>query len=689
MGSDGVKAFANVVKQINAAEIPLKKTNTMVDKLWTSMKNTINWQISSSALHGLMSGLQGAFRYAQDLNTSLNNIRIVTGANVEEMAAFAAEANKAAKALNATTTAYTDASLIYFQQGLSKEEVKERADVTIKMANVTRQSATEVSNQLTAIWNNFDDGTKSLEYYADVLTKLGAATASSTDEIAGGLEKFAAVADTIGLSYEYAASALATITSNTRQSEEVVGTALKTIFARIQGLNLGETLDDGTTLNKYSEALQKVGISIFDSAGQLKKMDDILDEMGSKWQTLSQEQQVALAQTVAGVRQYNQLVSLMDNWNNGDSDSMSANLATAYGSTGELQKQADIYADSWEAAQKKVQASAEALYSALIDDEFFVGLLNGASSLLDILNEVISGLGGVKGLLSTITTYILTIARTKFSDELKRLTAPSEAKKAKQDMQTKLTATEELAKMSGEKSNSSYEMSTQSKVQSQSAQIQKQILANMDKMSNKQREIVGGQLAQYESLGKILVEKGKLLDASEKEIRSNERNLKMQQRTLQMEQAKAKAKNAKIESVQGTGNLLNRKSKGFTQEEIDKVNSARQAAGLNNLTEDQTKTLMIDSKSLHGAAETSHLEKYQAILAQINSELDAAKVKVSNISFVPVEQSLNKYRETSIATQAVLDSLFPKEGVIGPGFLASFNALDKELQEIVIEAAGG
>jgi hypothetical protein len=45
----------------------------------------------------------------------LNNIRIVTGNSVDEMAKFAQEANKAAKALSTTTTAYTDASLIYFQ----------------------------------------------------------------------------------------------------------------------------------------------------------------------------------------------------------------------------------------------------------------------------------------------------------------------------------------------------------------------------------------------------------------------------------------------------------------------------------------------------------------------------------------------------------------------------------------------
>jgi TP901 family phage tail tape measure protein len=113
---------------------------------------------------------------------------------------------------------------------------------------------------MTAVWNNFDDGSKALEHYADVMTALGAATASSSDEIAGGLEKFAAIAKTIGLSYEYAASALATVTAVTRQSEDVVGTAFKTIFGRMEGLELGQTLDDGVTLNKYSEALSSVGV---------------------------------------------------------------------------------------------------------------------------------------------------------------------------------------------------------------------------------------------------------------------------------------------------------------------------------------------------------------------------------------------------------------------------------------------
>jgi hypothetical protein len=74
-----------------------------------------------------------------------------------------------------------------------------------------------------------------------------------------------AIGDTVGLSFEYATAALATITAETRQSEEVVGTALKTIFSRMEGLKMGESLEDGTDLNKYSNTLLAVGVNIKDA----------------------------------------------------------------------------------------------------------------------------------------------------------------------------------------------------------------------------------------------------------------------------------------------------------------------------------------------------------------------------------------------------------------------------------------
>lgn len=402
LGPTGDKAFVALAQSVINAEVPLKRTNALLDNFKKTLANTAKWQISSNLMHGVQGSLQKAYYYAKDLDKSLNDIRIVTGQSSDQMAQFAEKANKAAQALSTTTTNYTNASLIYYQQGLSDKEVADRTEVTIKMANAAGESASKVSDQLTAIWNNFYDGSKSLEYYADVMTKLGAYTASSTDEISAGVQKFASVANTIGLSYEYATSALATLTAKTRESADTVGNSLKTLFARIQGLTLGETLEDGTDLNKYSKALDKVGISIKDQQGELKDMNTILDEMMNKWDSLSRAEQVALAQTVGGVRQYTQLVNLMEN-----KDYFKELVGVAKNSEGTLQEQADIYAESWEASKKRVQASLEEIYKQLVDDKFFIGLNDTLSDTLNITSKLIDSLGGLPGVLSVVSTLML------------------------------------------------------------------------------------------------------------------------------------------------------------------------------------------------------------------------------------------------------------------------------------------
>lgn len=418
IGPEGQKAFVQLAQSIADADRNTLTLNSRISKMMLTLGNTVRWQIASAAVNQVVGAVQTTVGYAEDLNKSLNSIRIVSGQSADQMAKFAIQANKAAKALSATTLDYTDAALIYYQQGLAEEEVKARTEVTIKMANAAGESAKIVSDQLTAVWNNFYDGSKSLEYYADVMTKLGAATASSTDEISEGLEKFAAVAGTIGLSYEYATAALTTITSNTRESANVVGTALKTIFSRIQDLDLGNTLDDGTTLGTYSQALAKIGVNVLDVQGQLIKMDDILDQIAAKWDTLAKAQQVSLAQSVAGVRQYNQLVALMDNWNKTDADSMISNLGYIDAAEGTLTEQANIFAESWEGAANQVKASMQALYSDIIDDKFFIKLLNYLSEGIDSVDALIDGMGGIKPILIGIVGYIASAMSSQISPML-------------------------------------------------------------------------------------------------------------------------------------------------------------------------------------------------------------------------------------------------------------------------------
>lgn len=414
LGPAGTEAFLKVASSITQAELPLRRTNTLMNELWVTMKNTMRWQLTSSVLHGFVGSLEQAYGYSKNLDRSLNEIRIVSEKSAEDMARFAEQANKAAKALSTTTTNYTDASLIYYQQGLTDQEVLDRTETTIKMANVAGTTAETASQQLTAIWNNFYDGSQSLEHYADVMVKLGAATASSSDEISEGIEKFAAVANTVGLSYEYAASALATVTAQTRESASIVGTAFRTLFSRIQGLTQGETLDDGTTLNKYSQALATVGVKIKDTNGELKGMDEILDDLGSRWNTLAQDQKIALAETVAGVRQWTQLIALMDHW-----DFFKENLAMAQDADGALEQQAEIYAESWEAARDRTKAAAEDIYDSLINPDFYIKVDDLITPLLSGTADVIDAMGGMNGVLAASVLLINKVYGDKIAESLR------------------------------------------------------------------------------------------------------------------------------------------------------------------------------------------------------------------------------------------------------------------------------
>lgn len=523
LGPTGQAAFMDLSKAILASETPLKQTNVLVDKLWDSLKRTAGWQLSSTAIHSFIGAIQTAYNYAQDLNKSLNNIRIVTGYGSDRMAEFAKNANKAAKQLSATTLDYTNASLIYYQQGLDDKAVQERTDVTVKMANVTGTAAQTVSDQLTAVWENFmKDGEHTAEWYADVMTALGAATASSTDEIAEGLEKFAAVADTVGLSYEYATAALTTITAKTRQSADIVGTALKTLFARIEGLNLGETLDDGTTLNKYSSALNAVGVNIKDEAGQLKDMDEILDEIGAKWNTIGKDQQIALAQTVAGVRQYNQFIALMDNW-----DFMQENLQTVAKASGTLEEQNEIYAESWEAARKRVQAAAEGIYQDLLKDDFFIQLTDGFGSILEFIDKIIDSLGGLSGVLPGIALLVNKIFGDKIiagaqtlAHNLMNLTAAGRAANMKRDV----SRYEEVAQLQkGLNPNSGLRENNEAAAVSTTADrvlaIQKQILGVKGKITEEDRKHYQIILESVQASGEELQARAKQLDLAQEEAR--------------------------------------------------------------------------------------------------------------------------------------------------------------------------
>ncbi len=383
--------FSNIIKDSLTANVQLEKTTSFLDKMGETLTSTIRWGISSRLMNSFVGSVKGSFTYIKELDTSLSNIRIVTGKSADEMATFAKEANKAASALGSTTKTYTDASLIYFQQGLSDSEVKARAETTLKAANVTGQTGEEVSEQLTAVWNGYKVSAAETELYVDKLAAVAATTASDLEELSTGMSKVASAASIMGVDIDQLNGMLSTTISVTRQAPESVGTAFKTIFARIGDIEAGK---GEISLGEYTSKMKEIGFNVLDANNKLRNQGQVIEEIGSKWNTLSREQQIALTQTMAGARQYNNLLALFDNWS-----MYTKAIETSKNATGTLQKQQDIYMQSTEAHLKELTAAQEQFQASLLDPNTINEVADALKAMFNVFAKGVDALGGGAGVL--------------------------------------------------------------------------------------------------------------------------------------------------------------------------------------------------------------------------------------------------------------------------------------------------
>ena len=407
-GATGENAFRNLSSQLFNTNIQLRESHAILDKVASTLMNSARWTIASSVVNGFSRSIQQAYGYVKSLDSSLNNIRIVTGKSAEDMAAFAEQANKAAKELGTTTTDYTNAALIYAQQGLSDQEIARRSEITLKTANVTGQSTEAVSEELTAVWNGYKVNAEEAEIYVDRLAAVAATTASNLQELSTGMSKVASAANAMGVGEDKLAAQLSTIISATRQAPESVGTALRTVYARISDIQAGID-EDGVTLGNYSGKMADLGFNVLDTTGHLRDMGDVMEQIGNKWEDLTREQQVYLAQTMAGQRQYNNLLALFDNF-----EKYNEALLTAQEAEGVLQEQQDTRMESTTAHLKVLKASLEDMQDSLLDADSINTVADLLASTANLAASFIDSIGGGKAVLASLGT----IAMTVFSEQI-------------------------------------------------------------------------------------------------------------------------------------------------------------------------------------------------------------------------------------------------------------------------------
>lgn len=444
VGVNGQSAFNSITKSAYTFEAKIKNTESLLYKFSQTLNNTIKWNISSSIVNQFSGEIQKAVYFTKDLDKSLNNIRIVSGASKDEMADFAIEANNAAKALRTSTVEYSDAALVYFQQGMAADDVRKMTEATVMGANIAGESTEEMSNLLTSTMNGYKMAADDALTVTDKLAAVGAETAADFYELATGMSKVASMANAAGVDIDQLNAQLATIVSVTKEAPESIGTSLKTIYGRMLAFqnNATDLMEDEdgelfgapsveSALEKFSKATN-TQISLFettkDGTKVMRDLGDVMDEIGDAWQrTDDQAVKFGLSTALAGSRQQNRLVALFDSW-----DEYKDTVTTSLNAEGTTLKQNEVYMDSYAAHAKSLQASMESLYMELFNSDDMIGIV-------DILNEVIKGLttivdllGGLPGVLGVISGLM---TKTVFSKQLSGLASNLANKKIAEKFQ--------------------------------------------------------------------------------------------------------------------------------------------------------------------------------------------------------------------------------------------------------------
>lgn len=170
------------------------------------------------------------------------------------------------------------------------------------------------------------------------------------------------------------------------------------MFARYQDILAGQVDEDGQGINNVGKALERVGINIRDAEGGFKDFSDVLDELYPKWGQLSEVEQANITKALAGVRQRESLLVLLEN-----ETKYRKALTETMNAEGLASERYATYLDSVEAAQNRVTASWESLVMSTATSDMVKDFYDGASAALNFVEAI----GGIPTVLKIVIPLLI------------------------------------------------------------------------------------------------------------------------------------------------------------------------------------------------------------------------------------------------------------------------------------------
>lgn len=345
-------------------------------------------------------GKQG-LETVKEFNDLKTDLAMATGEGKAYVNDLMKSYNDLGQELGAITSDVASSADSWLRQGRTMAETNQLIQDSMVLSKNAQMDSEQASKVLTATLNGFQMSADQAGHINDVLTSIDLQSASDAGGIGEALSRTASMANNAGVSLEKTAAMIATIKDVTQQSDETIGTSVKSILSRMNNIKVGKFVDDetGESLNDVEKVLGKVGISMRDVNGQFQDSEITIDSIAEKWGTFDKNTQKAISTAVAGTRQINSFISVMDNW-----DKVQSLTDAAFNSDGTAQKKfEENYMTSLEAKTNALKASMENLATTVVSDDMYAGFLDGAKAVTDfvaqtdLLQASLAGLGAAGG----------------------------------------------------------------------------------------------------------------------------------------------------------------------------------------------------------------------------------------------------------------------------------------------------
>ena len=405
MGQENIPNLSACQQMLNNINAAGARGQSVFQRLGSSMKEAFSVFTMADMLQDgiyeiIDAGKQG-LETVKEFNDLKTDLAMATGEGKTYVNDLMKSYNDLGQELGAITSDVASSADSWLRQGRTMAETNQLIQDSMVLSKDAQMDSEQASKVLTATLNGFQMSADQAGHINDVLTSIDLQSASDAGGIGEALSRTASMANNAGVSLEKTAAMIATIKDVTQQSDETIGTSVKSILSRMNNIKVGKFVDDetGESLNDVEKVLGKVGISMRDVNGQFQDSEITIDSIAEKWGTFDKNTQKAISTAVAGTRQINSFISVMDNW-----DKVQSLTDAAFNSDGTAQKKfEENYMTSLEAKTNALKASMENLATTVVSDDMYAGFLDGAKAVTDfvaqtdLLQASLAGLGAAGG----------------------------------------------------------------------------------------------------------------------------------------------------------------------------------------------------------------------------------------------------------------------------------------------------